>query len=120
MTTTTNMADFGTREIKLARDLLDAWVSSGLPVDFEQSGVVLMMNQNSGNVFLTNEEFQVAMECDGKLYSFYTSPYSGVEGDFDNLLNEYAEMHEEDKEWFQELAASLGRGAELPANEGEV
>lgn len=117
MTTTTNLADFGYREIKMARDLLDAWMNNGLPSDFEGSGVVVMMNQNSGDVFLTNEEFQVAMESGGKLYSFYNSPYEGKEGSFEDLLAEYAGMHEEDKEWFKDLADTLGRGDELPADE---
>lgn len=98
---TSNLADFGYREIKMARDLLDA-------------GVTLMMNQNSGNVFLTNEEFEVAMESDGKLYSFYTSPYDGKEGSFEDLLAEYADMHAEDQEWFKELAERLVRVDELP------
>lgn len=119
MTTTTNLADFGFREIKMARDLLDAYINNGLPEDFEQSGVTVMMNQNSGNVFLTNDEFQVAMESDGKLYSFYSSPYEGKEGSFDDLLAEYGDMHSEDQEWFKELAERLSREEELPADEEE-
>lgn len=119
MTTTTNLADFGFREIKMARDLLDAWVNNGLPEDFSTEGVHLMMNQNSGNVFLTNEEFEVAMESDGKLYSFYTSPYEGREGSFEDLLAEWDDMHEEDKEWFRCIANNIGRKDELPGNEEE-
>jgi hypothetical protein len=119
MTTTTNLADFGFREIKMARDLLDAWVSSGLPSDFSTEGVTVMMNQNSGNVFLTNEEFEVAMESEGKLYSFYTSPYNGEEGSFEDLLSGFEHMHSDDKEWFFELSQRLGRQDELPTEEGE-
>lgn len=119
MTTTTNLADFGFREIKMARDLLDAWIASGLPSDFSDAGVTIMMNSNSGNVFLTNEEFEVAMESEGKLYSFYNSPYEGKEGSFEDLLAEYADMHAEDQEWFKELAERLSREDELPADEEE-
>lgn len=114
MSTTTNLADFGFREIKMARDLLDAWVNNGLPDDFSNDGVVIMMNQNSGNVFLTNEEFEVAMESEGKLYSYYNSPYEGLEGPFEQLVEEYPTMHEEDKEWFRDLAERLDRSDELP------
>jgi hypothetical protein len=119
MTTTTNLADFGYREIKMARDLLDAYINNGLPEDFDDSGVTVMMNRDSGNVFLTNEEFQVAMESDGKLYSFYNSPYEGKEGSFEDLLAEYPNMHPEDQEWFDMLAGALGREDELPADEEE-
>jgi hypothetical protein len=120
MSTTTNLADFGFREIKMARDLLDAWVSSGLPSDFGTEGVVVMMNQNSGNVFLTNEDFDVCMcTVGGNLESFYSSPYEGKEGFFDDLLAEYGDMHEEDKEWFRDVAERVGRAGELPAAEEE-
>jgi hypothetical protein len=104
MSTTTNLADFGFREIKMARDLLDAWVNNGLPDDFGDNGVHLMMNQNSGNVFLTNEEFEVAMLNGDTLESFYTSPYEGREGFFEDLIDEYEDMHEEDKEWLRNIA----------------
>ena len=43
-----------------------------------------------------------------KLESFHTSPYEGKEGFFSELLDEYSDMHGEDKEWFRELSASLG------------
>ena len=43
----------------------------------------------------TNEQDQL------ELYSFYTSPYEGKEGSFDELLEEYKEMHPEDQAyWF--------------------
>lgn len=119
MTTTTNLADFGYREIEMTRDLLDAWVNNGLPEDFGTGGVHVMMNQNSGNVFLTNEDFDVAMINEGKLESFYSSPYEGREGFFNELLAEYDDMHPEDQEWFKELAERLGREDELLNQEGE-
>lgn len=81
------------------------------------TGVTVMFNQNSGNVFLTNEDFDVAMEIEGKLYSFYTSPYEGKEGSFEDLLLEFPNMHEEDQQWFKELAERINRSDELPADE---
>lgn len=79
MSTTTNLADFGWRERRMAATLLDK-MCDGLPEDFEDDAVVLMMNSNSGNVFLTNSEFQVAMMNGDKLESFYTCPQCGHEG----------------------------------------
>lgn len=79
--TTTDFSNFGYREREMARDLLTASIEHGFPDDFDQEGVTIMMNRNSGNVFFTNEEFQVAMLTDeGKLESFYSCLYCGNEG----------------------------------------
>ena len=97
-TYTEDLADFGYREQREAQDLFEAWKSNGLPVDFENNGVRIAFNMNSGYVFLTNSEYQVAM-CETneqdqlELYSFYTSPYEGKEGSFDELLEDYKDMN---------------------------
>jgi len=118
-TYTEDLADFGFREQEEAKDLFQAWRESGLPIDFENNGVKIAFNMNSGYVFLTNSEYQVAM-CEtndnGKLelFSFYSSPYEGKEGSFDELLEEYNDMHPEDQEWFQQIADNIKRSDELP------
>ena len=105
MTTTTNLAQFGNRELAEVRDLLDAMLNSGLPSDFYEDAVQPMFNMNSGCVFLTNSDYQVCMLNEGKLKSFYSSPYAGLEGFYDELKEQYEDMHEEDKEWFDALRA---------------
>ena len=105
MTTTTNLAQFSNRELAEVRDLLDAMLNSGLPSDFYEDAVQPMFNLNSGCVFLTNSEYQVCMLNEGKLESFYSSPYAGLEGFYDDLKEQYEDMHEEDKEWFDALRA---------------
>ena len=123
-TYTEDLADFGYKEQRAAQDLFEAWKSNGLPVDFWNNGVKIGFNMNSGYVFLTNSEYQVAM-CETneqdqlELYSFYTSPYEGKEGSFDELLEEDKEMHPEDQEWFQEIADNINRSDELPDLEEE-
>ena len=123
-TYTEDLADFGYREQEEAKNLFQAWRESGLPVDFWNNGVRIAFNMNSGYVFLTNSEYQVAM-CETneqdqlELYSFYSSPYEGKEGSFDELLEEYKEMHPEDQEWFQEIADNINRSDELPDLEEE-
>ena len=118
-TYTEDLADFGYREQRAAQDLFEAWKTNGLPVDFWNNGVKVAFNMNSGYVFLTNSDYQVAM-CTtnehGKLelYTFYTSPYEGKEGSFDELLEEYEDMHPQDQEWFQEIADNINRSDELP------
>ena len=102
--TTTDLSKFGFRELEEAADLLKAYVGGGCPEDFEEDGVTVMFNQNSGLVFLTNEEFQVAMVGDdGKLYSYYSTPYEGLEGSYEDLMEQYSDMHKEDKEYMDEL-----------------
>ncbi len=84
--TTTDFSKFGYRERKLAEQLLKAWNEQGLPEDFQNDEVVIMFNTHSGNVFLTNSDFQVAMMNGDKLESFYTDLETGEEG-FKNELS---------------------------------
>jgi hypothetical protein len=102
-TTTTNFADFGYRERKLAAELLTASVEQGFPEDFNDDGVEIMMNCNSGYVFFTNSDFQVAMMNGDDLESFYTLPWSGEEGFAEELRElDLEDLHEEDIEYMVE------------------
>lgn len=78
--TTTDLADFGSREHEELIKILVAWRENGLPDDFDHHDVKPMMNRNSGEVFLTNSEYQVAMRADDNLESWYTCPNCGHEG----------------------------------------
>lgn len=78
--TTTDLSKFGSREREMAEELLREWREQGLPKDFNDDEVTVMMNTNSGNVFLTNSDFQVAMMNGDDLESFYTCPECGHEG----------------------------------------
>lgn len=78
--TTTDLADFGWRELKMAAELLSALIDQGGPDDFESDRIQLMMNQNSGCVFLTNSEYQVAMMNGDQLEIWYTDFEDGTEG----------------------------------------
>ena len=83
--TTTDLDRFGYRELKILRNLLEALEKQGLPDDFFPDGVTPMMNTQSGNVFLTNSENQVAMMNGTKLESFYYCPECGHEGFKDEM-----------------------------------
>ncbi len=78
--TTTDLADFGYSERKELIKLFTAWHEQGLPEDFHNDEVRPMMNRNSGNVFLTNSEYQVAMMNGEKLESWYNCGNCGHEG----------------------------------------
>lgn len=84
---TTDLAEFGFRELHLAGNLLKAYGSNGLD-GFEHNGVQVMMNKNSGNVFLTNSECQVAMMNGNDLELFYSCPECGHEGFADEMDHE--------------------------------
>ena len=100
---TEDFSEFGFKELDEAGKLLTA-IKNGLPLDFDDEGIKIGFNKNSGFVFLTNSEYQVAMVDDkGKLFSFYTTPYEGYEGCLEELLEEYDDMHPEDQEYVDQI-----------------
>lgn len=112
--TTTDFSRFGHRERVKAQELLTAWNENGLPYDFYDQDVTIMLNTHSENVFLTNSDYQVAMINyeTGKLESFYSTPYEGIEGFWDELVEQYKDMHPEDQEYIRGIAKE--NGYELP------
>lgn len=78
--TTTDLAHFGFREREMLIELLMAWRHQGLPKEFYEQEVRAMMNMDSGNVFLTNEDYQVAMMNGDKLEIWHTCFECGNEG----------------------------------------
>ena len=78
--TTTNLADFGSREREMLIDLLTAWRKQGLPDDFYGNEVQAMMNRNSGCVFLTNSDYQTAMMNGDNLEIWHNCWNCGHEG----------------------------------------
>lgn len=107
MSNTQDLARFGYREKALAAELLTLMLDQGLPDDFTDQDVTVEFNPNSGYVFLTNCDYQAAMAYDGKLESFYYTPYAGHEGFYDELVTQCFEdenWHEEDIEFLIELA----------------
>lgn len=78
--TTTDLADFGWIERQELIKILQAWQDKGLPQDFELGEIIPMMNFDSGNVFLTNYDYQVAMMNGNDLKRFYVCRECGHEG----------------------------------------
>jgi len=78
---TKDLGKFGSREIVLAMDILKAIQKQGYPDKFEPRGIEIQFNQDSGFVFLVNEDFQVAMlNEDDELAMWWTCPDCGFEG----------------------------------------
>jgi hypothetical protein len=47
------------------------------------------------------------MEVEGKLESYYTTPYEGVEGFLIELIDEYNDLHPEDQEYVNSIKENL-------------
>ena len=75
---TSDLSRFGMRELKMAADLLAAYCAA--PPDFLGEGVTVMLNRQSGYVFLTDEDFAVAMINGDRLEQFHSCPECGAEG----------------------------------------
>lgn len=109
--TTTNLTDFGYRELEMLEELIKAMREQGLPEDFYDEEVHPMMNQNGGNVFLTNSEYQVAMMNGDKLESFYWLSYHGNEGFLGDLICDFyhGNIKPEDFEQLADICEENGR-----------
>ena len=103
---TEDLAEFGSRERTMAAELLAA----RLPDGFNDDGVKLAMNKNSGFVFLVNADYQCAMMNGDTLEIFHSTPYDGIEGFLSDLIdeNEPGDLHREDAEYIIQCADNEG------------
>ena len=112
---TENLAEFGVRERKIAGAMLVA----DLPDYFDTAGVRIAFNKNSGNVFLVNDDYQVAMFNGTELALFHNTPYEGFEGFIEDLLEISPDnMHHEDATYILEWAQK--ENVDLPVDWVEV
>ncbi len=100
---TTDLSDFGYRELMELELLLKAYREKGLPKDFSADEVVPTFNMNSGNVFLTNSDYQVAMLNGDKLESFYNCPQCGHEGFLEDMA--HGEDDKDCQEYLKDIKA---------------
>jgi len=98
--TTTDLSNFGFRELKMLELLLTAMRKQGLPQNFYNDEVTPMMNTQSGCVFLTNSEYQIAMLNKDKLEVWYSCSNCGHEGFKDDFEHEPVSSDcDEQMEW---------------------
>lgn len=105
---TSDFGKFGYREIEMVTDLLTEYKKRNytrLANDyFDWSTMKPAFNMNSGYVFLTDDDYNVVMlNDDGKLDLFISTPYNGVEGFYDEIIEQYEDLHPEDKEYIDSL-----------------
>jgi hypothetical protein len=86
MSNTRDLMQFGYRELKMAADLLTAFKDREKDLTERLgSNVAIEFNPMSGNVFLIDEDFNVAMMNGDYLEDFYSCPECGNEGFKDEL-----------------------------------
>ena len=82
------------RELREAIELLKVYADS----DINLEGLKICFNPNSGYVFLSDEDYNVYMEHNGKLEQWFNCPNCGNEGfkeDFDTMENKCNECMEQ-------------------------
>ena len=82
---TRDLSKFGYREIRETIDLLTGYLDNTAILD---DGVAVEFNPNSGNVFLVDENYNVAMMNRDKLEKWYNCPYCGHEGFLEDMQHE--------------------------------
>lgn len=99
---TADLSKFGCREIDMAAELLQALTRASRSPTIDRrymDGLTINMNINSGYVFLSDENYNCYMMNGDQLEQYLSSPYDGHEGFYDELVDQYGDMHPDDKEW---------------------
>ena len=96
-----NIPDWGYRELEEAAKILNKYVNGpDIPDFWDDCPKSIGFNPYSGNMFLTNENGDVAiLDGEDNLVSFYFTPYNGIEGTLDDLLEDYLN---DDSDWVEE------------------
>jgi hypothetical protein len=83
-----DLSQLGYREIEKAGELLKAYAERR-PDGWNDNDVKLAYNSASGEVFLTNEDYQTLVLEDGRAVMWYFLNYHGNEGTIDDLIIDY-------------------------------
>lgn len=85
MNNTQDISQFGFRELKEAARLLTAYTEADKNIIGD--GIHIEFNPNSGNVFLVDEDYRVAMMNEDVLEEFFSCPICGHEGFLDDMYH---------------------------------
>lgn len=89
---TANFEKWGFKELSEGADLLKLYAKTGC--DFLTDGITLNFNDSSSKVFLSDEDFNVGVEEDGKLVQFFSCPECGFEGTASEAKDEGKDFEE--------------------------
>jgi len=105
---TKDLGRFGYREMKMGARLLTAWrTDNDHAENLSSDGLALWLNMDSGNVFLCDEDYNVAMMNGNVLEDWVTCGYCGHEDfrseviDENHRWDEWGELvcREDGREW---------------------
>ena len=92
------LENFGNRELRQASKLLEALIEQECPIYKSELSLFL---GHDGNVYLTNDDYELAGMNGNKLDKWHYLPYSGEEGYLKDLLSYLNEYNTEDREYLK-------------------
>jgi hypothetical protein len=101
MNNTRDLLNFGYRELDMAGTLLKTLKTVNDDTKYLDSNVTIEFNQSSGNVFLVDEDCNVAMMNGHQLEDWFYCPICGHEGFKEDM--EHGEDNEECQEYLKDI-----------------
>jgi hypothetical protein len=101
MNNTRDLLNFGYRELDMAGTLLKTFQTVNDDTKYLNSNVTIEFNQSSGNVFLVDEDCNVAMMNGHQLEDWFSCPICGHEGFKKDM--EHGEDNEECQEYLKDI-----------------
>lgn len=101
-----NLEEWPKEDLTIVAKMIELFRDGKYSKDFYPAEVTILKNPDLNVIYMTNADYYAAVYKDGELVSYYTSPYAGIEGTFEELSEQYDEMSEEDKEWFNDIKRS--------------
>ena len=106
MENTRDLSQLGYRELRIAGELLSALKTEKDKTRYLSEGIAIEFNPSSGNVFLVDEDFNVAMMNGEFLEDWFSCPQCGAEGfleDVTDLDNHSSSDIKECKDWLKQI-----------------
>lgn len=90
-------------ELEVVKAIVNKLDAGEFNKKFKLDDVKICKNPQTNWVYVTNKEEQVLILLGDKLFMYYYSPYSKLEGTYEELADEYETMTEKEREWFSKL-----------------
>lgn len=101
---TADFGKFGYRELQMAGELLSALKRDMDGTEYLGPGISVCFNMNSGNVFLSDQDYNVAMMNGDTLEDWFICPYCGHEGFKEDMEHgERDELHPDCVEYLEQI-----------------
>jgi hypothetical protein len=116
MNVTSNLSEFGRRELLMAAELMEQLANRRttalFDAHFTHENTTLFFNKRSGCVWLGDENYNVGMinptlTSFASLDLYITTNYTGTEGFLNELMEEFNDLHPEDQKQILDLTNTL-------------